>query len=98
MPFTSGDIVTIILHSPREKLVGVLGEVSTAGISARVIDLEYFDDWSRSVAAGESYLSMSDQFFPMWRVERMTRDERSGEIPSMAEQFASRTGRSLTDV
>jgi hypothetical protein len=40
---------------------------------------------------------MSDYFFPMWRVERITRDERSGEIPSMSEQFEQRTGLKISE-
>ena len=45
-----------------------------------------------AVANDEPFFGMSDYFFPMWRVERITRDERSGEIPSMAEQFEQKTG------
>lgn len=97
MKFSSGEIVTIILHSPREKLLGVLSEIGAAGITMRGIDLDYFDDWTRAMVAGEPRLSMVDYFFPMWRVERIIRDERNGEIPSMAEQFMARTGRRLDE-
>jgi hypothetical protein len=41
---------------------------------------------------------MSDYFIPMWRVERVARDESSGDIPSMTEQFESRTGRRINDL
>ena len=92
MKFFPGSIVTIVLHSPREKLIGVLEEINAAGITLRGIDLSYFEDWSRAIASGEPHLSMGDYFFPMWRVERMTLDERNGEIPSMAEQFEAITG------
>jgi hypothetical protein len=37
---------------------------------------------------------MSDYFLPMWRLERMMRDDGS---PSMAEQFEQRTGRPLSE-
>ena len=97
MKFLSGEVVTVTLHSPREKLLGVLDEVNMAGVSLRGIDLQYFDDWSRSIAAGESHLDMQDYFFPMWRVERIVRDDRDGDIPSMAEQFESRTGLRLDE-
>lgn len=83
------------MHSPREKLLGVMDEISAAGIFMRGIDLGYFDDWSRAIAAGEPHLHMSDYFVPMWRVERITRDAANGEIPSMAEQFERNTGKSL---
>jgi len=97
MKFNPGDSVLIILRDPREKLLGILDEISTAGISMRGIDLSYFEDWVRSIIDDEPYLPMNDYFLPMWRVERVTRDERNGEIPSMAEQFQERTGTDLTE-
>jgi hypothetical protein len=96
MKLEPGDIVVTVLQNPREKIVGVLEEITAAGITMRGIDLSYFDDWSRSIAAGEQHLAMSDVFIPMWRVERISRDESSGGIPSLAEQFEQRTGRLLT--
>jgi hypothetical protein len=35
---------------------------------------------------------MQDYFLPMWRVERLTRDESTPEIPSFADQFRQKTG------
>ena len=97
MKFDSGDSVVIILRDPREKLLGILDEIDTAGVTMRGIDLSYFEDWIRSIVDDEPYLPMNDYFFPMWRVERMTRDEANGEIPSMIDQFESRTGRPLSE-
>jgi len=97
MNITSGDSVIVVLHSPREKLLGILGEISQAGITIRSIELGYFDDWCRSIAAGEQHLSMSDNFFPMWRVERISKDETVDDVPSMADQFEARTGHRLID-
>ena len=97
MKFNSGDSVVIILRDPREKLLGILDEIDTAGVTMRGIDLSYFEDWIRSIVDDEPYLPMNDYFFPMWRVERMTRDEANGEIPSMVDQFESRTGRPLSE-
>ncbi len=93
MQIETGESVIMVLHTPREKLLGVLQEISPAGIFVRAIDLGYFDDWCSSIAKGEPYLPMSDYFFPMWRLERLMRDDASPEIPSMAEQFERRTGR-----
>ncbi len=92
-----GDSVVLVLHSPREKLLGLVQELSEPGIFVRAIDLGYFEDWCRSIANGEPYLPMSDYFFPMWRVERMIRDEASDDAPSMAELFEQRTGKSLVE-
>jgi hypothetical protein len=97
MKFESGDIVLAVLHSPREKLLGVLESIEPAGITLRSIDLSYFDDWCRSIAAGEPHLEMLDNFYPMWRVERVSRDDGGSEVPSMAEQFEKRTGKKLTE-
>jgi hypothetical protein len=97
MKIEAGETVIAILHSPREKLLGIIDAIDPAGISIRSIELGYFDDWCRSIASGEAHLQMSDNFFPMWRVERITRDEGSEDVPSMSEQFESRTGQELAD-
>ena len=92
-----GESVIIILQNPREKIVGILHEINASGIFVRGIDLTYFDDWTRSIVDNEPYLPMQDYFFPMWRVERMSKDESSFEMPSMAEQFQQRTGLSFNN-
>jgi len=79
MKIETGESVIMVLHTPREKLLGVLQEISPAGIFVRAIDLGYFDDWCGSIAKGEPYLPMSDYFFPMWRLERLMRDDASPE-------------------
>ena len=97
MKLSVGDYVVAILHSPREKLVGKLEEIGSAGVFMRAIELGYFDDWSHAIAEGEHYLPMSDYFIPMWRVERLTRDEGTNESSSLAEQFEARTGKKLDE-
>jgi len=97
MKFASGDTVIVILRDPREKLLGVLSSIDPAGVTLRGIELSYFEDWIRSIIDEEPYLPMNDLFIPMWRIERISRDEPNGEIPSMAEQFESRTKRSLNE-
>ena len=37
-------------------------------------------------------------FFPMWRVERIAKDETSGEVPSLCQQAEQRTGLSFDDL
>lgn len=95
MKIAAGESAIIVLHSPREKLLGILDEINPAGVHIRAIDLGYFDDWCRSIVSNEQYLPMSDYFLPMWRIERMIRDEASNDAPSMTELFESRTGRTL---
>lgn len=93
----AGAFVVIVLHTPREKCWGKLDEISAAGVFLRGLDLNAFDDWTRAVAHDEQFIGLTDLFFPMWRVERLTRDERAGEIPSLAEQFEKRTNRRLAE-
>ena len=92
-----GATVIVVLHSPREKCWGVLDEINAAGVFLRGLDLNAFDDWVRAVAHNEPFIGLTDLFFPMWRVERLSRDESAGGVPSLAEQFEQRTGRSLQE-
>jgi hypothetical protein len=94
----AGSTVIIVLHSPREKCWGVLDEISAAGAFLRGIELNSFDDWTSAIAHDEPFIGLTDMFLPMWRVERMTRDESAGGVPSLTEQFESRTGRSIFDL
>jgi hypothetical protein len=87
--------VIVCLHSPREKVWGVLLSTQSSGITIRGIDLSSFEDWSREVSRGETSMSLSTIFFPMHRVERILLDEGAGEIQSMAELFESRVGKDL---
>lgn len=93
----AGAIVIIVLHSPREKSWGMLDEINAAGVSLRGLDLNAFDDWVRAIAHDEPFFGLSDQFFPMWRVERISRDESAGGVLSLAEQFEQRTKRRLRE-
>ncbi len=93
----TGETILIVLQSPREKLWGVLEEISPAGIFLRGLDLNSFDDWTRAVAHDEPFIGFTDIFLPMWRVERLTRDETSGGVPSLTEQFEQRTGRMISE-
>lgn len=92
MKIQPGEIVVAILQNPREKLVGVLSEIGSAGIFLRGIDLLYFDEWTRAIANDEPHLPIQDYFIPMWRVERITRDEGTDEMPSMSRILHQRTG------
>ena len=90
-----GATILVVLHNPREKCWGVLDEITAAGIFMRGLDLNAFDDWTQAVAHDEPFVGLTDLFFPMWRVERLTRDESAEGVPSLAEQFERRTGRKV---
>lgn len=89
-----GQLVLITLHNPREKFWGVLLSLTPAGVSVRGVDLQSLDDFTQMVKAGDP-ASASVVFFPMHRVQRMELDGRSGELPSLAEQFTSKTGKRI---
>jgi hypothetical protein len=87
--------VLIVLHSPREKCWGILDEITSAGVFLRGLDLKSFDDWVRSVVHHEPFVGFGSLFFPLWRVERISKDEQSGEVPSLFQQAELRTGLSI---
>jgi hypothetical protein len=87
----TGTPVIITLHTPREKIWGVLDEISLAGVFLRGLDLNSFEEWVRAVARDEPFIGLEDLFLPMWRVERMSRDEAAGGLPSLFEQAEQRT-------
>jgi len=87
----SGQLVLVTLQNPREKFWGVLLALTPAGASLRGVDLQSLDDFTQLVKAGEA-ATASMVFFPMHRVQRIEVDNRSGELPSLADQFNAKTG------
>jgi hypothetical protein len=91
-------IVVVSLHTPKEKVWGELLAIHPAGITMRGIDLNSFDHFIRQINEPEGErIGLPTVFFPMNRVERISLDEPSGSIPSMAELFSRKIGRSLAD-
>jgi hypothetical protein len=91
-------VVVLSLHSPKERLWGELVEISNAGVTVRGIDLAGFDDFISQVLHPEGdRIGLPTLFFPMVRIERIALDERHGSIPSLAETFEKKVGRSLLD-
>ena len=91
-------IVVLSLHSPKERLWGELLDISTAGVTLRGIDLASFDDFIRQILHPEGdRIGLPTLFFPMMRIERIALDEPRGSIPSLAETFQKKVGRSLVE-
>lgn len=91
-------IILLSLHSPKEKIWGQLVSLHAAGVTVRGIDLNSFDDFIRQVLDPDGErVGLSTLFFPMQRVERIALDEPQGSIPSMAQRFEQKVGRSLAD-
>ncbi|HKQ88068.1 MAG TPA: hypothetical protein VJN69_13905 [Candidatus Acidoferrales bacterium] len=91
-------VVVVSLHSPKERLWGELLDISNAGVTMRGIDLSAFDDFVSQVLHPEGdRIGLPTLFFPMVRIERIALDEARGSIPSLAETFERKVGRSLAD-
>ena len=95
---SGGSAVLIVLHSPKEKTWGILEEINASGVFLRGIDLNSFEDWLQALVHGEPFVGFGDLFFPMWRVERISRDESCAGVPSLCEQVERRTGRRIEDL
>ena len=78
--------------------VQALYQMDIAATPLNDILAEFESHWIGREVEGEQYLPMSDYFLPMWRLERMMRDESGGGASSMMEQFEQRTGKKLSEV
>jgi hypothetical protein len=87
----TGQLVLVTLQNPREKFWGVILSLTPAGLSLRGVDMESLEDFTRMVKSGEP-ASANVVFFPMHRVQRVEVDNRANGLPSLAEQFAAKTG------
>lgn len=92
---TPGHLVLVTLQNPREKFWGILTALTPAGASLRGVDLQSLDDFMHMVKSGEA-ATPTVIFFPMHRVQRIEIDNRNGELPSLADQFAAKTGIAAT--
>jgi hypothetical protein len=97
-PMEPNSIVVVSLHSPKEKIWGILLSLNPSGITIRGIDLNSFDHFVSQINQLDAErVGLPTVFFPMTRVERVSLDEPSGSIPSMADVFQRKIGRSLFD-
>jgi hypothetical protein len=93
-----GAPVIVHLHSPKEKLWGLLVSLSPAGIVVHGLDLEAFEDWMRQEIRREEGVCPGTHFFPLTRVVRMDRDDSSPGLPGCADRFHVATGRTVFEV
>jgi hypothetical protein len=92
VPFRPGALVIVTLTSPREKYWGAILHLSGEGLSLRGIDVSSFDDLASQIKNGEPFTS-GVIFFPMHRLERMELDLPEGNILSLSQRFAQKTGK-----
>jgi hypothetical protein len=93
-----GVAVVIVLHTPREKSWGFLDDINAAGVFLRGLDLNAFDDWVSALVHSEPFIGFAELFFPMWRVERISKHEAAGGVPSLCEQVEKRTGLTIHEL
>ncbi len=94
-----GTPVVLYLQGPREKMWGILLSLTPAGVMVRGIDLEAFEDYMRQEVRGEEdLLGLVTAFYPMYRLERLERDETVGPVMSYADRFAREVGRTIFEV
>jgi hypothetical protein len=90
-------VVVVYLKEPREKFWGLVRSLDGSGLVIQGVDVNSFDDWVRSVTEGRDSPHLSMVYFPLLRVEKILVDASSETIPSLAEHFRRRVGRSLAD-
>ena len=90
-PFRPGALVIVTLTNPREKFWGAILHLAGEGLSLRGVDVASFDNLASQVKNGEPFTS-GVVFFPMHRIERMELDLPEGELLSLAQRFAEKTG------
>lgn len=87
--------VLVNLQNPREKVWGILLAIQASGITVRGIDLDSFNDWSRSAGRGDTEMGLSTMFLPIHRVERVNEDETVGSMRALSEIFEERVGQDV---
>ena len=90
-PFQPGNMVLVTLGAPREKFWGVILALAAEGLSFCGIELSSFESRMSMVKEGEPF-SPGVIFFPMHRVERIELDLPDGDISSLSQRFAAKTG------
>lgn len=94
-----GSRVLAYLREPQEKLWGLLRKLDPSGVVLEGVDLGSFDDWAAQIEQDEpTVVGPSLLFIPMGRIERLLLDRPSGVLPSLADRFLQRTGRTVEEV
>src|SRR3984893_4629259 len=84
-------MVVLTLSAPREKFWGMILALTLEGLSLSGIELASFEDLVVMVKKGER-LTPAVVFFPMHRIERIDLDVPDGNLPSLSQRFAAKTG------
>ncbi len=90
-------VVVVYLKDPRERFWGLVRSLDGVGVLIQGVELDSFDGWVRQIANGATTPQLSTVFFPLLRVEKILLDAASGSIPSLAQHFEKRVGKSLAE-
>jgi hypothetical protein len=83
--------VLVTLANPREKFWGAILGLTGQGLSLSGVELGSFEDLVAMIKAGDP-ASFGVVFFPMHRIERVELDLSDGNVPSLSQRFAAKTG------
>jgi hypothetical protein len=89
--------VVISLHSPKEKVWGLLLDLTPAGATVQGLELHSFEIWLNQFGSPDQP-NLTTVFYPLYRIERIALDEREGAIPSLEERFRQRAGIRLREL
>ncbi len=92
-----GSTVVISLQSPKEKVWGLLLDLTPAGATIQGVDLHSFEIWLNQFGSPDQP-KLTTAFYPLYRIERIALDEREGTIPSLEDRFRQRAGIVLKDL
>jgi hypothetical protein len=89
--FRPGTVVVATLGNPLDKFWGAILGLGLEGLSVCGVELASFDDFIAVIKEGGPP-APGVVFFPMHRVERIELDLPDGDVPSLSQRFAERTG------
>ncbi len=97
--FCAWQPVVAYLHTPKEKVWGLLISINTAGVTVRGLDLTAFEAWMRQEARQqETMIGLTTLFYPASRLERLELDETVGPVLSLADRFEAEVGQTVHEV
>ncbi len=97
--FRAWQPVVVYLHTPKEKVWGLLMSINTAGVTVRGLDLVAFEDWMRQEAKRrETMIGLTTLFYPASRLERLELDETVEPVLGLADRFHMEVGRTVHEV
>ena len=98
VPGEPGSLVILFLHSPKERVWGVLQRIDASGIWLEGINLDSFEDWARQVGRDRKpSIALSVVFYPMHRTEKVLLDRTGPGEPSLGDRFRSLVGMNVEE-